>query len=61
MTYDDTDRRILARQEETQRQSRCVIIVEHSVTPDRRLFASSWLMLASRGGAQIIYSAAAGR
>jgi hypothetical protein len=28
---------------------------------ERRLFASSWLMLASRGGAQIIYSAAAGR
>jgi hypothetical protein len=27
----------------------------------RRLFASSWPMLASRGGAQIIYSAAVGR
>src|SRR5690349_9991439 len=29
--------------------------------PDRRLFASSWPILARRGGAQIIYSEAAGR
>jgi len=28
---------------------------------DRRLFASGWSMLAGRGGAQIIYSAAVGR
>jgi len=32
-----------------------------SQRPERRLFISSWPMLAGRGGAQIIYSAAAGR
>jgi len=38
-----------------------VIVQKRSVTPDRRLFAPGWLVLAGGGGAQIIYSAATGR